>query len=530
MVNANVELQIMELKNKTLTPDKTCKIIFELHVKGSITDNYFEKYNDNDESQSFALNSLSIKNSDSESLTKSPPKSPSFYKSPLIDWKKIIKYKEKEMNTFIDDFNTKFHYQICKMYAVRLGLNLTFQKVKSQHFKISFSVDFKKDQETLNLNSSQLKINSITSNPKIIIKPPDELPKRPSIFAESYKNFLHIVPAKKKLSLSNLSDSRKKLLKLNEDERIIINSPMQIKKLETIDSSDKTRRSNKPLKFDYIKQIKTNQFVKNHCMRYSDDVDLPEEIKEEKESEAKETIRSKTSSKKEKSVSSPNLSPKNSTTIPRLSLASSKSAQEILKGRNKSAKFKMNNLNLDYNPKSNKKNIVKMNHSNRSFNQSFSRLSRKFSHISSLKESSFRSNDDLFRVLLCDDESLIRKTLHRFFNSFSCENPSLLFEVEHSDNGFECLDRIYKSYCNKKHFDLLIIDETMPFFRGSQIINLMKTMISEGNFRELIIISFTSYSSNEKMEYILSQGADFVVNKPLQYEEFKSFLMQNIFI
>jgi hypothetical protein len=70
----------------------------------------------------------------------------------------------------------------------------------------------------------------------------------------------------------------------------------------------------------------------------------------------------------------------------------------------------------------------------------------------------------------------------------------------------------------------------MPFFRGSQVINLMKTMISEGNFKELIIISFTSYSSNEKMDYILSHGADFVINKPMNYDDFKSFLMQNIFI
>jgi hypothetical protein len=96
-----------------------------------------------------------------------------------------------------------------------------------------------------------------------------------------------------------------------------------------------------PLKFNYMKHIKSNEIVKNHCKSMADEEEETGAIKEEIEFEGKDSIRSKTSSKKEKSVSSPNLSPKNSTTIPRLSLTSSKSAQQILMGRNKSAKFRV---------------------------------------------------------------------------------------------------------------------------------------------------------------------------------------------
>ena len=141
-------------------------------------------------------------------------------------------------------------------------------------------------------------------------------------------------------------------------------------------------------------------------------------------------------------------------------------------------------------------------------------------------EGSEITSKDCFRIIVCDDESLIRKMLSRYFDLVTKENPKLMFEVTHSENGFDCLNMIYKNYNENKFFDILIIDETMPFFKGSQIIYLLKTAIAENSLKNIIIISFTAYDSPERKEYIYSQGADYVITKPIKLDDFKTFLFE----
>ena len=70
----------------------------------------------------------------------------------------------------------------------------------------------------------------------------------------------------------------------------------------------------------------------------------------------------------------------------------------------------------------------------------------------------------------------------------------------------------------------------MPLLKGSQIINLLKNMISENGFKNITIISYTSYNHPDKIQYIFSQGADHVLTKPMSYEDFKDFISQNVFL
>ena len=74
------------------------------------------------------------------------------------------------------------------------------------------------------------------------------------------------------------------------------------------------------------------------------------------------------------------------------------------------------------------------------------------------------------RILLVDDEFLIRKSLIRLFTKLSEETHSN-FDFEEACNGFECLTKVYNNYEKGKYFDLLIIDETMPIVKGSTAIN-----------------------------------------------------------
>jgi CheY-like chemotaxis protein len=138
------------------------------------------------------------------------------------------------------------------------------------------------------------------------------------------------------------------------------------------------------------------------------------------------------------------------------------------------------------------------------------------------------NDTDKIRVILCDDENLIRKTIQRFLHSISKQHPRVKFEIDQSENGFECLKKIYENHKEGKYYDILIIDETMPFMKGSQLINLLRNLISENNFKDILIVSFTSYDSPDKIDYIYEQGADHVLSKPIKYEDFKNFFIEEI--
>ena len=92
------------------------------------------------------------------------------------------------------------------------------------------------------------------------------------------------------------------------------------------------------------------------------------------------------------------------------------------------------------------------------------------------------------------------------------------------ENGFEGLDYVYRGCLNKKNFNLIICDETMPYMKGSIMINTLVKLIKEETIKKMLIVSYTSYNDVDKMNYILSQGADMIKNKPISYANFKNLL------
>ncbi len=57
------------------------------------------------------------------------------------------------------------------------------------------------------------------------------------------------------------------------------------------------------------------------------------------------------------------------------------------------------------------------------------------------------------------------------------------------------IELIYKALKKGKFYDILIIDENMPFVKGSQITIFLKTMVKENSFPEIFIASYTAYDS-----------------------------------
>jgi len=139
-----------------------------------------------------------------------------------------------------------------------------------------------------------------------------------------------------------------------------------------------------------------------------------------------------------------------------------------------------------------------------------------------------KSENIILRVLVADDERLIRNTINKFFLKYAQEYK-LNIETVDCDNGMEGLYILHKYYKNKKQFDLIITDETMPYMKGSMMVNILLKLVVDQSFYKIPSISYTSYNDTEKMNYILSQGLDFIENKPISYSNFTK-LMNRVLI
>jgi CheY-like chemotaxis protein len=160
-------------------------------------------------------------------------------------------------------------------------------------------------------------------------------------------------------------------------------------------------------------------------------------------------------------------------------------------------------------------------------------FSSAYQSIKNIKNSFFASdinneplNNNNIKILILDDESLIRSSIKRhIFKINKEENLSKKISTFEAENCFEALQLIYSNFQNKIFFNIVLIDEYMPFMKGSTMIKLMKSLSQEGNFYNILFVSYTAFNTLEKKKYILDQGADHILNKPISYEDFKLFLL-----
>ena len=99
-------------------------------------------------------------------------------------------------------------------------------------------------------------------------------------------------------------------------------------------------------------------------------------------------------------------------------------------------------------------------------------------------------------------------------------------------NVFEAINIIYNLFLEKKYFDFIIIDEHMPYIRGSHMIQLFKKIALENNFYDIKFISYSAFNTKEIRKFILEKGADHVMNKPVNYDQFSELINhfeQNVF-
>ncbi len=111
-------------------------------------------------------------------------------------------------------------------------------------------------------------------------------------------------------------------------------------------------------------------------------------------------------------------------------------------------------------------------------------------------------NDEIFRILVVDDNKELREILEEYLKSEG-------HNVEGSANGRDALERYEKS-----PFDLIITDLNMPEISGMELI---KTIRKESKDTEFVII--TGYASMDSAVEAVKMGAFDYIVKPFRMEE-----------
>ncbi len=112
------------------------------------------------------------------------------------------------------------------------------------------------------------------------------------------------------------------------------------------------------------------------------------------------------------------------------------------------------------------------------------------------------NTNDKRKILIVDDEKLIRMTLSRIITSAG-------YEVETAEDG-----ETAKKQINEKHYDLVITDLVMKSVGGIEVLHHVKEISPD-----TIVIVMTAYASMESSLEALRQGAYDYILKPCNNEE-----------
>ena len=137
-----------------------------------------------------------------------------------------------------------------------------------------------------------------------------------------------------------------------------------------------------------------------------------------------------------------------------------------------------------------------------------------------------QNTDNIIRILVVDDEVLVRNTLKRYLKRINDEGVMKYhLEFYEAENCFHAIEIIYKGFTQNILFNYVMIDEYMPFMKGSTLIKIMTKLHQENNFYKINFTSYTSFDTNEKKKFIMDHGADHILNKPISYDDYKEFIL-----
>lgn len=184
----------------------------------------------------------------------------------------------------------------------------------------------------------------------------------------------------------------------------------------------------------------------------------------------------------------------------------------------------LNNLNINYN-NFNNIDINSLNTINNDLNYLTNNLNL-LGNFMNLASTGAKNKTESKRILLIDDEFLVRSTLKRYLLKMNKLEEEIEYIVAEAENCFEAFNIIYRSFMENVNFDYVFIDELMPIMRGSHLISIFKKLMKDKNFYNFKFISYTSFDTTESKKLIYDHGADYIINKPISFDKFKDFVQK----
>lgn len=154
---------------------------------------------------------------------------------------------------------------------------------------------------------------------------------------------------------------------------------------------------------------------------------------------------------------------------------------------------------------------------------------RKHSKSITSKSNRLGSSKNSINFIICDDDVNITLATAKLIRAVgNAKNLDCRISIFH--NGIECMYNIYQESLKNKFLDFVIIDETMPFIRGSQVTKILKNMTAEKQLNDLAIYVATSYDDEHIISEIKQSGCDGVLKKPLNKDIILKLLEKHKFI
>ena len=111
------------------------------------------------------------------------------------------------------------------------------------------------------------------------------------------------------------------------------------------------------------------------------------------------------------------------------------------------------------------------------------------------------------RILIVDDEEIIRNLLYEFLTEYG-------LEADLASDGDEAIERI-----NKQDYKIVVTDIKMPNVSGIEVLKAAKLKNPE-----IAVIVITGYSSMENEKECLKYGVSAYLTKPFPLSKFREII------
>jgi len=134
------------------------------------------------------------------------------------------------------------------------------------------------------------------------------------------------------------------------------------------------------------------------------------------------------------------------------------------------------------------------------------------------------SKKRILRFAVCDDDTQNTSIICNLLTKISTKDPLIEIVSVGMSNGIECLYKIYSDYQKAIRYDVLLIDENMPYMSGSNCITNLMKMITGKELNKIEIISITSYEDDNIRKHMLSIGCSDIITKPINLKTLTQYV------